>query len=150
MPKPMLIEMQVPSGSRPSALMAWLNKLLEPHKMSVTMVSDVNALDKVTPQNEHTPLFIFEVAFRDEELGKWDARDVFAENKEDAVQRFRSVYSGKSMGSMKLPAFVPVAVNYKNEFQRFQDGRLKPFIEPHQYDELRDDDKFLYNRKELS
>jgi len=33
-----------------------------------------------------------------------------------------------------------------DNWQRFPDGRLKPFLEPHRYDELRDDDRFLYNR----
>lgn len=32
------------------------------------------------------------------------------------------------------------------EYQRFQDGKLKPFLDPDRYDDLRDDDRFLYNR----
>jgi hypothetical protein len=31
-------------------------------------------------------------------------------------------------------------------WKRFPDGKLKPFLEPGAYDELRYDDKFLYNR----
>lgn len=31
-------------------------------------------------------------------------------------------------------------------YERFRDGTLKPFLEPERYDELRDDDRFLYNR----
>lgn len=33
-----------------------------------------------------------------------------------------------------------------DNWQRFADGTLKPFLAPERYDELRDDDRFLYNR----
>lgn len=33
-----------------------------------------------------------------------------------------------------------------DNWQRFKDGSLKPFIPEAEYDKLRDDDKFLYNR----
>jgi shikimate kinase len=33
------------------------------------------------------------------------------------------------------------------ELKRFHDGKLKPFLSPKDYDDLRDDDKFLYNRR---
>ena len=31
--------------------------------------------------------------------------------------------------------------------KRFPDGRAKPFLPPHEYAQLRDDDKFLYNEE---
>jgi len=33
-----------------------------------------------------------------------------------------------------------------DNWQRFRDGSLKPFLPPSEYDSLRDDDRFLYNR----
>lgn len=41
MPKSVYVELIVPSGSRPSALLGWLNKLLSPHRMSALTVEEV-------------------------------------------------------------------------------------------------------------
>lgn len=78
MPKQLTVKMSVPSRSRPDSMLSWLNKLLEPHNMTVIEVT---------------------------------------ESAEDPT------------------------------LQRFGDGRLKPFLSAMDYDDLRDDDKFLYNRR---
>lgn len=39
-----------------------------------------------------------------------------------------------------------LAVHSGRAVQRFHDGKEKPWISAASYDELRDDDKFLYNR----
>lgn len=41
MPKSLIVELAVPSSSRPSAMLSWLNKLLNPHRMSALTVSEV-------------------------------------------------------------------------------------------------------------
>ena len=41
MPKSLIVELAVPSGSRPSSMLSWLNKLLNPHRMSALTVSEV-------------------------------------------------------------------------------------------------------------
>lgn len=41
MSKSLIVELAVPSGSRPSSLLHWLNKLLNPHRMSALTVSEV-------------------------------------------------------------------------------------------------------------
>lgn len=40
MPKKMTVKMEVPSGSRPPALLLWLNKLLAEHGMKITHIEE--------------------------------------------------------------------------------------------------------------
>lgn len=48
MPKSMIVELAVPSGSRAEKMHSWLSNLLTPHRMSVlTCTEDLNA--KLTP-----------------------------------------------------------------------------------------------------
>lgn len=46
----------------------------------------------------------------------------------------------------QIIAAIEKAPEPKRPWQRFPDGKLKPFLSPSRYDELRDDDRFLYNR----
>lgn len=48
MPKFLTVKMIVPSGSRPSAMLDWLNRQLAPHNMTVTTVVDDAELDRAT------------------------------------------------------------------------------------------------------
>lgn len=48
MPKYLSIKMTVPSGSRSASMLAWLNKLLAPHKMEVTFCEEAESLDPST------------------------------------------------------------------------------------------------------
>lgn len=43
MPKSLIVELVVPSHSRPSAMLSWLNKLLNPHRMSALSVEELPA-----------------------------------------------------------------------------------------------------------
>ncbi len=40
MPKRVVVEMEVPSNSRPDSLRAWLSKQLNPHRMTVLSVRE--------------------------------------------------------------------------------------------------------------
>lgn len=48
--------------------------------------------------------------------------------------------------SVETRANAGAAQKAADGYKRFEDGRLKPFLEPHRYDELRNDDTHLYNR----
>ncbi len=41
MPKSLIVEIVVPSSSRPSSMLSWLNKLLNSHRMSALTVSEI-------------------------------------------------------------------------------------------------------------
>jgi hypothetical protein len=52
MPKIMTVEIEVPSGSRPVAMFRWLNKLLEPHRMRVTKLTETDSKVTIHPPEE--------------------------------------------------------------------------------------------------
>jgi len=41
MPKSLIVELVAPSGSRPSSMLSFLNRLLNPHRMSALTVSEI-------------------------------------------------------------------------------------------------------------
>lgn len=83
MPKPMTVKMMVPSGSRPSAMLDWLNKLLEPHRMSVSTVTDEAAYTQATVDQDGFFWFTSERASNPSICqrvgGKWFAINEFGE-----------------------------------------------------------------------